>query len=42
MAARFADFPDGHARLGMNTVPTFIVGRMSGENWDPPWRGGRS
>jgi endo-1,4-beta-mannosidase len=22
----------------MPTVPTFIVGHMSGENWDPPWR----
>ena len=25
----------------MSTVPTFIVGHMSGENWDPAWRGGR-
>ena len=25
----------------MSTVPTFIVGHMSGENWDPSWRGGR-
>jgi len=22
-------------------VPTFIVGHMSGQNWDPPWRAGR-
>ena len=28
-------------RGGMGTVPTFIVGHMSGENWDPAWRGGR-
>ena len=41
MAARFADFLDRHAELGMSTVPTFIVGHMSGQNWDPAWRGGR-
>lgn len=41
MAGRFADFLDRHAEAGMATVPTFIVGHMSGENWDPPWRGGR-
>jgi endo-1,4-beta-mannosidase len=41
MAARFADFLDRHAELGLVTVPTFIVGHMSGENWDPAWRGGR-
>lgn len=37
----FADFLDAHSELGMSTIPTFIVGHMSGENWDPPWRGGR-
>jgi endo-1,4-beta-mannosidase len=41
MAARFADFLDRHAEQQMTTVPTFIVGHMSGENWDPSWRGGR-
>jgi endo-1,4-beta-mannosidase len=41
MAERFADFLDRHAAEGMTTVPTFIVGHMSGENWDPAWRGGR-
>jgi endo-1,4-beta-mannosidase len=41
MAARFADFLDRHAEQQLSTVPTFIVGHMSGENWDPPWRGGR-
>lgn len=41
MAARFADFLDRHAEQGLTTVPTFIVGHMSGENWDPAWRGGR-
>jgi endo-1,4-beta-mannosidase len=41
MTARFADFLDRHAELGMTTIPTFIVGHMSGENWDPAWRNGR-
>jgi endo-1,4-beta-mannosidase len=41
MAARFADFLDRHAEAGMTTVPTFLVGHMSGENWDPAWRAGR-
>ncbi len=41
MASRFADFLDRHAAQDMTTVPTFIVGHMSGENWDPPWRAGR-
>jgi endo-1,4-beta-mannosidase len=41
MASRFADFLDRHAEAGMSTVPTFIVGHMSGQNWDPPWRDGR-
>lgn len=38
---RFGDFLDAHAELGLETIPTFIVGHMSGENWDPPWRQGR-
>ncbi|GAA3716029.1 glycoside hydrolase 5 family protein [Streptomyces tremellae] len=38
---RFRDFLDAHTERGMATVPTFIVGHMSGENWDPAWRGGR-
>jgi len=41
MTARFADFLDAHTGLGLTTVPTFIVGHMSGDNWDPAWRGGR-
>jgi endo-1,4-beta-mannosidase len=41
MAARFADFLDRHAEQQLATVPTFIVGHMSGQNWDPPWRAGR-
>lgn len=39
--ARFADFLDAHTEAGMTTVPTFIVGHMSGDNWDPAWRDGR-
>ncbi len=38
---RFVDFLDLHQQAGMWTVPTFIVGHMSGENWDPAWRDGR-
>jgi len=38
---RFADFLDAHSEAGLGTIPTFIVGHMSGENWDPAWRGGR-
>jgi endo-1,4-beta-mannosidase len=41
LVGRYADFLDRHAELDMRTIPTFIVGHMSGENWDPPWRGGR-
>ncbi|MEV7142140.1 cellulase family glycosylhydrolase [Streptomyces tauricus] len=41
LCERFADFLDAHTEAGMGTVPTFIVGHMSGENWDPVWRGGR-
>jgi endo-1,4-beta-mannosidase len=38
---RFTDFLDAHAERGLETIPTFIVGHMSGENWDPAWRQGR-
>lgn len=38
---RFGDFLDLHAAIGMRTIPTLIVGHMSGENWDPAWRNGR-
>ncbi|MFJ2197861.1 cellulase family glycosylhydrolase [Streptomyces violaceusniger] len=41
LCERFRDFLDAHTETGMGTVPTFIVGHMSGENWDPAWRGGR-
>ncbi|HLI61437.1 MAG TPA: cellulase family glycosylhydrolase [Solirubrobacteraceae bacterium] len=38
---RFADFLAAHREREMTTIPTFIVGHMSGENWDPAWRGER-
>ena len=38
---RFADFLDAHSELGIGTIPTLIVGHMSGQNWDPGWRNGR-
>ena len=38
---RFSDFLDAHVEAGLGTIPTFIVGHMSGENWDPAWRAGR-
>ncbi|GGB15858.1 mannan endo-1,4-beta-mannosidase [Flexivirga endophytica] len=38
---RYARFLDLHEELGMHTIPTFLVGHMSGENWDPSWRGDR-
>ncbi|MGY1433867.1 cellulase family glycosylhydrolase [Streptomyces reniochalinae] len=41
LCGHFTDFLDAHTEAGMATVPTFIVGHMSGENWDPAWRGGR-
>lgn len=41
LVAHYADFLEAHAERGMATVPTFIVGHMSGENWDPSWRQGR-
>jgi len=41
LVGRFGDFLERHLELGMRTVPTFVVGHMSGENWDPSWRQGR-
>lgn len=38
---RFDDFLDRHLELGMTTIPTFVVGHMSAQNWDPAWRHGR-
>lgn len=41
LVEHYRDFLDRHTELGMASVPTFIVGHMSGENWDPAWREGR-
>ena len=41
LTGRFADFLDRHAEQGLATIPTFIVGHMSGQNWDPGWRNER-
>lgn len=41
MVANYARFLDQHVEHGLQTIPTFIVGHMSGENWDPAWRGDR-
>ena len=30
---RFADFLAAHVEIGLGTIPTFLVGHMSGENW---------
>ena len=35
VAGRFADFLDAHVEAGLTTIPSFVVGHMSGENWDP-------
>ena len=42
LCGRFADFLAAHRENALTTIPTFIVGHMSGENWDPAWRGGRN
>jgi len=39
---RYRKFLQAHVDLGMQTIPTFIVGHMSGANWDVSWRDGRS
>ena len=38
---RYARFLDLSAEAGLGTIPTFVVGHMSGDNWDVSWRGGR-
>ncbi len=38
LCGHYADFLDAHHDYAMTTVPTFIVGHMSGENWNPAWR----
>lgn len=41
VAARFADFLEAHLERGLVTLPTLLVGHMSGQSFDPPWRGDR-
>lgn len=41
MVEAFRTFLDTSAELGMRTIPTFLVGHMSGQDWDVPWREGR-
>jgi endo-1,4-beta-mannosidase len=38
---RYRRFLRLHEELGMRTIPTFLVGHMSGQNFDVAWRGGR-
>ena len=40
--ARYGRFLDLCQEVGMATIPTFLVGHMSGENWDVAWRGERN
>ncbi|HPL27567.1 MAG TPA: beta-galactosidase trimerization domain-containing protein [Anaerolineae bacterium] len=41
MLERLAEFLALCDEVGIDTIPTFFVGHMSGENWDLPWRGSR-
>jgi endo-1,4-beta-mannosidase len=41
LVGHFLDFLNAHLERGMRSIPTFIVGHMSGQNWDPAWRGDR-
>ncbi|WP_199521083.1 glycoside hydrolase 5 family protein [Jiangella anatolica] len=38
---RYQRFLDTCADEGVRTIPTFLVGHMSGEDWDVAWRHGR-
>jgi endo-1,4-beta-mannosidase len=38
---RYRQFLRACEDVGMQTIPTFIVGHMSGWNWEPPWRAGQ-
>jgi hypothetical protein len=40
--ARLAALIDLAARHGLWSIPTFLVGHMSGENWAPAWAQGRN
>jgi len=39
--ALYGTFLDLCAETGVKTIPTFIVGHMSGDDFDPAWREGR-
>ncbi len=41
MMAAYRTFLDQHRERGMRTIPTFLVGHMSGDNFSPAWRNGR-
>ena len=41
MLRRLGRFLDLAHKNGVGVFLTFVVGHMSGENWDPRWRGGR-
>jgi endo-1,4-beta-mannosidase len=41
LLGHFQDFLDAHQERDMSSIPTFLVGHMSGQNWDPAWRGDR-
>lgn len=38
---RYRRFLELSAEVGIGTIPTFIVGHMSGQNWNVAWRAGR-
>jgi endo-1,4-beta-mannosidase len=38
---RYEVFLDLSVETGIDTIPTFLVGHMSGANWDVAWREGR-
>ena len=38
---RYHQFLRACQDVGIGTIPTFIVGHMSGQNWDVAWRNGR-
>ena len=42
MLSKFKSFLDLCSEENILTIPTFFVGHMSGEEWDFPWRNGRS
>ena len=42
LVERFRQFLTASADIGIQTIPTFIVGHMSGANWEPSWANGRN